>query len=232
MGHTLAIKALLIHSPLVGPSTLAPLGNELRARGFDVVVPDLRPALRVPGPHWRSILDLACAQGDSFEVLVGHSGAGVLLPSLADRLAPGVVAFVDAVVPADGPSHHPSHRFIEFIDTLPRNGPLLPPWHEWWDDDVMADLVPDAELRERIAADTPSVPRSFYDDHVPLPAGWMTGWGCCYLQLSPPYDDDCARADTYGWPTTRLDGRHLDVAVKPAEVASALDELIDRVRLR
>jgi hypothetical protein len=63
---------------------------------------------------------------------------------------------------------------------------------------------------------------------VPLPAGWMTRPGCCFLQLSPSYDDDRARAEGYGWPTAQMDGQHLDVAVQPAAVGEALTDLIER----
>jgi hypothetical protein len=123
---------LLIHSPLVGPLTMKRLGTELSDRGFDVVVPDLWPALTMPRRQWRSIVDLAVAAVDNADVIVVHSGAGVLAPLLAERLDPQVVAFVDAVVPGIGASYEPSGPIIEFIDALPHDGPLLPPWTEWW----------------------------------------------------------------------------------------------------
>ena len=212
----------MIHSPLVGPLTLGSLGAELRDRGFDVVVPDLRAALAGPRPQWRAFIELAAAAAESVDVIVAHSGAGVLMPLLAERVHPDVVAFVDAVVPGDGSSYQASDAFIEFVDSLARDSALLPPWHEWWGDEVIAHLIPDDDLRRRIAADTPRVARSFYDDAVPLPIGWNTRHGCCFLQLSAAYDDDLARAEAYGWPTARMDGRHLDVAVEPAAVARLL----------
>jgi hypothetical protein len=89
----------------------------------------------------------------------------------------------------------------------------------------MSTVIPDQELRERIAADTPRVPRSFYDNPVPIPLGWMRRRGQCFLQLSPAYDDDRARAEAYGWPTDRI-----DVAVTPDVVADALIDLIERSR--
>jgi len=114
------IDVLLIHSPLVGPLTLARLGAELNDRGFDVVVPDLRPALVMPRPQWRAIVDLAAAAVDTADVIVVHYGAGVLAPLLAEQLDPNIVAFVDALVPGTGTSHEPSRAFIDFIDALPR----------------------------------------------------------------------------------------------------------------
>ena len=222
----------MIHSPLVGPLTLTPLAGELRDQGFDVSVPDLRAALAAPRPQWRAILDSAiAAAGDvPTDIVIGHSGAGVLLPLLAEQLNPEVVAYVDAVVPGNTASYEASREFIEFIDSLPRTGQLLPPWHTWWGDAVMVRLLPDEELRGRTVADTPSVPRSFYDDPVPLPSGWSTRRGCCFLQLSPAYDDDRARAESYGWPAAATNGQHLDVAAKPAAVAHILIDLIDRAQ--
>ncbi len=218
----------MIHSPLVGPLTVTPFAAELRDRGFEVAVPDLRPALASPRPQWRAILDLATsAVGEgTTDVIVGHSGAGVMLPLLAERLQPDVIAYVDAVVASDGPQYEASNEFIAFVDSLPRAGSLLPPWHSWWGDETMARLIPDEELRERIVADTPSVPRSFYDDAVPLPSGWTTRRGSCFLQLSPAYDDDRVRAETYGWPVAVMTGQHLDVAAKPADVARYLIDII------
>jgi hypothetical protein len=226
----LTINVLMIHSPLVGPLTLTPLGAALRDRGFDVVVADLRAALAGPRPQWRAIVDAASAAVESADVVVAHSGAGVLTPLLAERLSPRVAAFVDAVVPGVGSSYCASAEFIEFIDSLRRDGSLLPPWCEWWGDEAIARLIPDDELRRRIAADTPRVPRSFYDDPVPVPAAWTSRCRCCFLQLSPAYDDDRARAVAYGWPTARLNGQHLDVAVRPREVGDLLVELIERAR--
>lgn len=40
---------------------------------------------------------------------------------------------------------------------------------EWWGPDLMDDLVPDVAHRASLVADTPRVPRSFYDDPVQLP---------------------------------------------------------------
>jgi hypothetical protein len=227
--ETEGIKVLMIHSPLVGPATLTPLAAELRDRGFEVAVPDLRSALTAPRPQWQAIVDLTCATADATDVLVAHSGAGVLMPMLAERLTPEVTAFVDAVVPGEGTWYQASAAFVEFLESLPRDGPLLPPWHEWWRADVIGKLIPDEDTRTRIAADTPRVPRSFYDDPIPLPAGWTTRGGCCFLQLSPAYNDDRDRAAEYGWPTAHMDGQHLDVAVRPDAVGAILIDLIERI---
>jgi hypothetical protein len=231
--QTRPIEVLMIHSPLVGPQTLVPLAAALRERRrrLEVRVPDLRGALASPRPQWRTIVDQAVSgSSGSTDVLIGHSGAGALLPVLAEQLGPTVVAFVDAIVPGVAHEHSASAAFVDFLDSLPHDGSLLPPWHTWWPDEVLRRVVPDDDLRRRIAADTPRVPRAFYDDRVALPAGWNKRHGCCYLQLSAAYDADRAQAEDYQWPTMHLDGQHLDVAVEPDKVAGALIDLIDSVR--
>jgi len=195
------------------------------------MIPDLRSALTAQPPVWRAVVDaalIAAAAVESVDVVIAHSGAGTLVPRLARELDPRIVVFVDAVLPGDGTHHQPGAGFVEFIDSLPNDGPLLPPWHEWWGEEMLAQLIPDDVLRGAIAADTPRVPRSFFAESVPLPAGWSARAGQCYLQLSPAYADDRARAAAAGWPHAGLDGQHLDVAAKPTEVAVALIDLIVR----
>jgi hypothetical protein len=205
--------------------TLVPFAKELRRHGWSVAVPPLREALRTPRPQWRAIVDLATVGQRRPDIIVGHSGAGVLLPVLAEALDPTFVAFIDAVVP-DGDTYTPSTEFVKFIDSLATHGSLLPQWHLWWGHDVMTELVPDADQRAQIAADTPRVPRSFYDDAVQLPNGWSSRAGCVMLQLSAGYEEFRSRAETLGWPTDAIDGQHLDVATRPAVVRERLLQLL------
>ncbi|CAN5723098.1 hypothetical protein BH24ACT5_BH24ACT5_27140 [soil metagenome] len=205
--------------------TLVPFAEELRRHDWAVALPDLRDALRAPRPQWRAIVDLVTRGQGRPDIIVGHSGAGVLLPVLAEALDPTFVAFVDAIVP-DGDTYEPAAEFVEFIDSLDTDRSMLPPWHHWWGHDVMTDLVPDADLRVKIAADTPQVPRSFYDDAVHLPARWSDRAGCVMLQLSAGYAEFRTRAEAFGWPTGLIDGQHLDVATRPEVVREHLLQLI------
>jgi hypothetical protein len=98
-------------------------------------------------------------------------------------------------------------------------------WDEWWPAGTIEELVPDAAQRRRITADIPRVPRSFYDEPVPLPSNW-TARRCAYLQLSESYTDELERARGFGWPTRRRDGQHLDLATRPDRVAADVLDLL------
>jgi pimeloyl-ACP methyl ester carboxylesterase len=95
---------VLIHSPLVGPTTWSPAARELQRRRREAVVPSLLGVPDAPVPQWGHVLEAvqaATARIADPVVLVGHSGAGLLLPTLADRLSAEVAGmiFVDAFLP-------------------------------------------------------------------------------------------------------------------------------------
>src|SRR5215470_9008736 len=79
---------VLVHSPFVGPGSWRALAPLLEARGFRVLVPDLRGALRETPPLYfkfgRLIAEaIDTAPGDDEIALIVHSGAGALVPLLA-----------------------------------------------------------------------------------------------------------------------------------------------------
>lgn len=213
---------LLVHPPLLGPSVWGPCAAELTAAGHRVAVPDLRAACD-PSAGWptRATATAAAAGGD---VVVGYSGAGVFLPLVAQRVGAAAVVFVDALVPVAGETA-PSERFRAALDQLPLTDGRLPPWTEWWPPEVMEDAVPDPALRAAIAAEAPRLRRDFYAEPVPVPAGWAPA-RAGYLQLSPGYDADAAEAATRGWPVRKLDGTHLDLVSRPAEVTAEILALL------
>ena len=75
------IRALIIHSPLVGPSTVAPLAAALEALGWTTMVPDLRSAIQSP----TQFSQRAARAADATDVVIGHSGAGAFLPAVLTR---------------------------------------------------------------------------------------------------------------------------------------------------
>src|SRR6266511_2587953 len=100
--------AVLVHSPFLGPASLRPLADSLAAHGHPAVLLDLRPSVVAPPVHQVLVGAFADAIGDAAlsgpVVLVGHSGAGPLLPAFADALEESVagLVFVDAGLPTPG----------------------------------------------------------------------------------------------------------------------------------
>src|SRR4051812_34907571 len=102
---------VLVHSPLAGPLTWAPVAAELRRRGFDAVVPALREREVSGTPYWRQHVDavvraLAPFPSERPLILAGHSGGGMLLPAIREISLRPVARylFADAGIPEDGKS--------------------------------------------------------------------------------------------------------------------------------
>jgi hypothetical protein len=77
---------VLVHSPLVGPTTWSQVARELEQREREAVVPSLLGIARAEAPQWRhapEAVRAATASTPGPIVLVGHSGAGPLLPTIA-----------------------------------------------------------------------------------------------------------------------------------------------------
>src|SRR5260370_19770720 len=100
---------ILIHSPVTTPTVWEPVGAALRNRDVRVLVPDLNGDGNVDEPLWQqhiraaSVSIAGLAAGTQF-ILVGHSGAGPLLPAIRElvgRPAAGYL-FVDAGLPENG----------------------------------------------------------------------------------------------------------------------------------
>ncbi|MCP2260770.1 Alpha/beta hydrolase family [Streptoalloteichus tenebrarius] len=233
---------VLVHSPFLGPSSLRPLAAALLRQGRPALVPDLRPALtqREAGAgagtasptHQRlaavfaSVVDTNATSGPL--VLVGHSGAGPLLPSLAAALDRPVLALVllDAELPTPGRSWNQtaSAELVTLLRGLVADD-HLPPWSAWFQPDPLPELVDDPALRERIAREQPRVPAAFLDEPRP-DVSWPGRIG--YLLLSATAYGDAARAaHRAGWPVRHLPGHHLASATEPGPVADALLALVD-----
>jgi hypothetical protein len=217
---------LILHSPLVGPTTTRALASALSEHGWTTVAPDLRNSLNSPLTYAAAATRAAA----NVDVLVGHSGAGAMLPVIGHDVEATLTVFVDAIVPEATTTFTASDRLIALLDQLPIVDGRLPPWHEWWPAEILTQLVPDRRLREALTAENPRLTRAFYDEPVPLPERWWKR-RAGFLQLSPAYDDDRARAEQWGWPTSRIDGQHLDLLSRPGVVADAVVSLTATTRL-
>jgi len=161
------------------------------------------------------------AAPDQPPALVGHSGAGVLLPAVRAALRRPVAGyvFVDAGLPSVSKS-----RLDLFDDPVAaaefrrsaRNG-LLPTWT----DEDLAEEILDPALRRRFVAELQPLPLAVYEELIPVFDGWPDA-PCGYIQFSPVYDAPAAEARAAGWPMIQVPGTHFEMMRNPTTVTEAL----------
>jgi hypothetical protein len=213
---------VLVHSPVTGPSTWRWVAADLIARGYRVSVPAVSAV-----SSWAEFADAVAAQVEHGDhaVLVGHSGAGPLLPQIAARIGAGPLVFVDADIPPDtGEASLMPADLLAALRAMAVDG-LLPPWSEWFGPEAMGELVPDAKLRALITAELPRLPLSYFEARVPVPAGWAAADGGYVLLSGDAYGDQAVSAAARGWPVIRLPGGHLDIVTRPEQVSAAIAEI-------
>jgi hypothetical protein len=231
-----ALPAVLVHSPLVGPLTWVPCARVLQACGVDAVVPDLRHVGAGGPPYWPRVVEAVVdAMGQLDEpgpvTVVAHSNAGVFVPTLVDASPRRVevVVLVDAVMPgAPGPVPVAPEGLLSQVRALAGADGRLPRWTDWWSPEDVGSLLPDADVRRAVADDQPRLPVDYFEQVVPVPAGWPPTQGA-YLQFTAVYDSDAARARSAGWVVQRMSGGHLHQVVDPVAVADAVMGLARRV---
>jgi pimeloyl-ACP methyl ester carboxylesterase len=223
---------VLVHSPLVGPTSWLPVARELERRGRVAVIPSLLGVAEAREPRWRHVpqaVHVATSHLQQRVVLVGHSGAGLLLPVIADALAGEVAAmvFVDSRLPPPGGRLLlGAPASMDQLRAMATDG-LLPTWSRWFGAEMMRELVPNEGLRAELEAEMPRLPLSYFEAAVPLPDAWGKRYPCAYLLLSAtPYGESAAEARAYRWPVIDIDGvQHLAIATNPTRVTNALLDL-------
>jgi hypothetical protein len=73
------MRFLLVHSPVVGPATWRWVADALESRGHTAAVPDLVDAASTGDPAAFARAAAAATSGEEV-IVVGHSGAGSVLP--------------------------------------------------------------------------------------------------------------------------------------------------------
>ena len=220
---------VLIHSPLVGTSTWDAVVAELRIRGISTCVPVVRAVDEMGRPFWEQHVDaieqeLSQIADDRQLVLVGHSGAGALLPATGRATRHHVAAylFVDAGIPKDRESRLSRGPFADDIHQLYAAGGRYPSWT----DEDLRELVPDDGQRQRLLAELCPPPLEFWDEAIPVFPGWPDA-PCGYLRFvpNPAYDDAASEAKRRGWAYAELAGGHFHQLVDPAAVVTTLVDL-------
>jgi hypothetical protein len=176
---------VLIHSPLVGATTWSWVAQELHHRGHHVAVP--APGASVVA-DWRAWTDAIVDDIGTPEaaVLVGHSGAGPLLPVIASKVVPppSQLVFVDAgLPPVSGDASLVPDQFLGALRALARNG-VLPKWSEWFGPTAMEELIPEADHRASVLSELPEVALSYFEATVPLPQRWSSATNGAFVLLT------------------------------------------------
>jgi hypothetical protein len=222
-----AMRFVLVHSPVVGPSTWRWVADALRSNGHETIVLDLVVAAVTGDPGVFAQAAVQAADSDEETVIVGHSGAGVVLPLVAAGLTskPRRVIFVDAGVPPCEGTASVGGDFLATLRDLATNG-VLPVWSQWWAEGVLESLVQDDLRRSEIEKELPQVPLAFYEATIEVPTDWCESAGA-YVLLSDAYRGDAGRAASLGWPVVERLGAHLDIVNDEEAIADILLSLVE-----
>jgi len=224
---------VLVHSPLVGPFTWSLVAQQLQAIGFDALVPALTDSGETPPPYWqqhaRSVQRaLASIPKARPVVFVGHSGAGSLLPVIAQAAHHPVngYIFVDAGLPHPGKTRLEEMQtsvpaFAQELRKSLASGERFP---HWSDEDLSEDL-PDDLIRQQLLAGVQPRPLGFFEEVMPDVAGWPDA-PSGYLLFTPGYRRFLEQAQRTGWPSRTFHAGHFHLLVDPLAVAAALVELV------
>lgn len=215
---------VLIHSPLVGALTWQPVAQILRTHGYEVFSPALQDASDSTFRFWQQEVDsIKLTIRDA--VLVGHSGAGALLPAVGEKLNAYGYLFVDAVLLLESASrlelmHTEDIDFAREFKSYLEAGGQFPNWT----DEQLQDIIPDAALRRDLLADLRPRGLRFFTERIDAPTGWETK-PCAYLQLSAFYSLYADQAEQLGWPVVRRKAHHFEMMTQPQAIAALLMEL-------
>lgn len=218
------MKLVLLHSPLVGPQTWPALALRLRARGHDVALCDFTPVMQGDPPFYPRLAAMAADVVTPDSILVAHSGAGALVPAIAQRVSPAGAIFVDALLPHPGRSWFDTapEALRDRLRGLTRDG-RLPPWHRWWPKGAIEALLPDAAMYEQFVAGLLDLPLAYFEERAPS-AAWEAP--CSYLQLSSGYEAEAVWAQAQSWRVSRLKLHHLAMLTHPDAVVAAIEGLV------
>lgn len=218
---------VLVHSPLVGPATWEALAPAIRERGHDVSIPNLTGSVADGPPYWSRQVDvIAASAAGQRAILVGHSGAGPLLAAAGAALkSVDGYLFVDAGLPVPGQSWFETvpAELAARLRGMAQDG-WLPRWSEWWGPDVLAEMLPDPDMRARFVAGCPRLPLAMFEEARPRAPHWPDA-PCAYLRLSDAYEEPAARARALGWPVIERASDHLAVLTQAEMVVGPLLDL-------
>jgi hypothetical protein len=231
---------VLLHSPLLSGSCWGRTSELLRDHGIDTLVVDVQDD-EVPPFATRYIKAAAdsikAGYHDRPVILVGHSGAGPLLPAVGAELAGAVT--VAALIYCDANLARPAANrldlmeaqrvgFDDFREEL-ANGRQYP---DWTDEELAeVELVPDPGHRELLLGSVKRRREAFFLEPLPYaPVDATVAQG--YLRLCAGYERAASEAQERGWPVMRLSEGHFHALVDPTATAAAISGLARRLVTR
>lgn len=224
----------MLPSPLLGPAVWSPVAGLLRERGWSTVVPALwTEGARTPGDVVESFASaLRDVEGVDGAVAVPHSNAGLYVPPLVDQLSIRGVVYVDALVPpSSGVAGIASPEFLAVLAPKADVDGVLPPWMQWWPEESVIALLPDAASRAVVEAEQQRLPLSFFRSTIDVPSDWDVELPSAYVAFADTYAEELALARARDWPVHVMDGGHLHMLVDPRGVADALEAMIAAMQL-
>lgn len=223
------MRLVLLHSPLVGPSTWKHLTPALEALGHAVVVPDYAAVMRGDGPFYPAIIEtIRTAVGGTTSTptaFVAHSGAGALIPYVLNTVRDFAI-FVDALLPHPGRSWFDTAppALKERLTGLAQNGRVLP-WHLWWPKGAIEALLGSRTLFDEFTAEAHDLSLAYFTEAAPADAS-LPASRCAFLQTSEAYGLEADTVEAQGWLTRRLSLNHLAVLTNPNDVGVALNDIV------
>ncbi|HEY2710761.1 MAG TPA: alpha/beta fold hydrolase [Caulobacteraceae bacterium] len=192
--------------------------------GHSASAPDLRAGLEAGAGAYEAIGYQLSAIVTERTVIVAHSGAGGLIPSIRGSSSPKPrIVFLDALLP------HPDRSWLQTLPpaaaeqlvSLALDGRAAA-WPTWLSAGYLSHILPRLETREALVAEAPRVPLSFLRARAPPSHDWAKRLDSAYLQLSPAYKAEADAAERLGWPVVSYPGHHLSMITDPERVARSL----------
>lgn len=226
---------VLVHSPLVGPGTWALVADQMRRTNVEVIVPVLKDSPDSGKPYWqqhaesvsRALIDHPKNQPI---VLVGHSGAGPLLPAIRATFPNPIRAyvFVDAGLPGSNQTRldlmmsEDAEWAKEFQQYL-EGGGSFPSWSS----EDLKEIVPDEMICQQLVSELHPRALDFFTEPIPGFENWPDADGV-YILFSEPYKKAALEAQSLGWPVYEIEGGHFHLLVDPKTVSDLIMEATNR----
>lgn len=227
---------LLIHSPILGPSTWRGVADALEKRGHKTITPSLAPAFAGAPPYYAKAAEVVAAAMRSVSaneiVVAAHAGGGPLLPLAIAAAAPARARagiFVDAIMPHPGRSIF-DETPVEIRDSFTaaaKNG-KLPAWNKVFGDAAFAKELPDQRQRDALSKELIEMPLAFFDEHAP-PNDPVKGVPIGYVQLTEPYQTQYDDALWMRWNARQeLGGGYFALLTQAERVADAMVAIAEK----